>query len=349
MKVSVIMPAYNAEEYIRKSLDSVVNQVYKNLEIILVDDASTDSTKKIIKEYAEKDDRIIPFYQSTNKGVSAARNMGLKAATGEYIVFIDSDDEFTPDAIRRMVDMADKYDSDFIDSYHLLYYKKKNGKYVSFTEKKMPKKTTSFGSLKDNIKVLDTYTYITGKLIKKDLLKNMEFDESLSRYEDLVFEHELKTKIKNYVLLNKPIYFYYQREGSLVNTLGKKHLCYLDAAKILKNIYSDYDKEIKEKIESMVFTNMILTLFTKVIKNDDSLEDNTNLVLDTINKLIDVFPEYNDNKLINKYIKKKINIFLNDKEKLKKFIKRINKIDFIKIYFKYMYTFNRYVLKNPFE
>ena len=148
MKVSIIIPAYNAENYIRKSLDSVVNQVYKNLEIIIVDDASTDDTKKIIKEYAEKDDRIIPFYQSKNKGVSSARNTGLKAATGDYIVFVDSDDELTPDAIRRMVDMADKYNSDFIDSYHLLYIQKKNGKLKSFTEKKLPKQVQVYGSLK---------------------------------------------------------------------------------------------------------------------------------------------------------------------------------------------------------
>lgn len=349
MKVSVIMPAYNAQNYIRRSLDSVVNQVYKNLEIIIVDDASTDSTKKIIKEYADKDDRIIPFYQSENKGVSSARNVGLKAVTGDFVVFIDSDDEFTPDAIRRMVDMADKYNSDFIDSYHLLYLKKKNGKTVSFTEKKMPKETTAFGSLKDNIKVLDTYTYITGKLIKKELLKDMEFDETLSRYEDLVFEHELKTRIKNYCLMNKPVYYYYQREDSLVNTLGKKHLCYLDAAKIIKKIYSKYNNEIKEKIESILFTNMILTLFTKVIKNNDSLDENTQLASHTIGETIKVFPKYNDNKYINKHIKNRVNIYINDKEKLKKFIKKINKINFIKIYFKYMSIFNKYTLKNPFK
>lgn len=349
MKVSVIVPAYNAETFIRKSLDSIVNQVYKNIEIIVVDDASEDNTKKIIKEYADKDDRIIPFYQAKNKGVSAARNVGLKAATGDFVVFVDSDDELTPDAIRRMVDMADKYNSDFIDSYHLLYLTKKNGKLVSFTEKKMPKEIKVFGSLNDNIKVLDTYTYITGKLIKKELLKNMEFNENLSRYEDLVFEHQLKTKIKNYVLINKPIYFYYQREDSLVNTLGKKHLCYLDAAKIIKNIYSEYDIKIRKKIESILFTNMVLTLFTKVIKNNDALDDNTNLVIETLNKLIDLFPEYKDNENINKLIKKRIDIYITDKEKLKKFINKINKINFIKIYFKYMSTFNKYTLKNPFE
>ena len=316
MKVSVIIPAYNAENFIRKSLDSVVNQVYKNLEIIVVDDASTDSTKKIIKEYADKDDRIIPFYQASNKGVSSARNIGLKAVSGEYVVFVDSDDELTPDAIRRMVDMADKYNSDFIDSYHLLYLKKKNGKLYSFTEKKMPKQIQVFGSLNENVKVLDTYTYITGKLIKKELLKGLKFDETLTRYEDLVFEHELKTRIKNYVLLNKPIYFYYQREDSLVNTLGKKHLCYLEALKKVKNIYSKYNKEVKDTIEALLFQNMILTLFTKVIKNEDSLKENTNLALQTINELIDIFPEYKNNNKINIYIKKKIDVFLNNEQNL---------------------------------
>ena len=349
MKVSVIIPAYNAEKYIKNSLDSVVNQVYKNLEIIIVDDASTDNTKKIIKEYADKDDRIIPFYQSKNKGVSAARNVGLKVASGEYIVFVDSDDYLTKDAIRRMVDLADKYNSDYIDSYHLLYLKKKNGKMVSFTEHKFPKETREYGSLKDNINILDMYAYITGKLIKKDLIKGLEFNESLSRYEDLVFEHELKKKLKNYVFLNKPIYFYYQREDSLVNTLGKKHLCYLEAANILKTIYADSDKKIKDKVEAMAFTNMFLTLFTKIIKNEDTLEDNTNLALDTLNKLVELFPEYNQNENINKMIKKRVNIYLNDKEKLKKFIKRMNKMDFIKLYFKYMSIFNKYTLKNPLE
>lgn len=349
MKVSVIIPAYNAENFIRKSLDSVVNQVYKNLEIIIVDDASTDNTKKIIKEYADKDDRIIPFYQSKNKGVSRARNIGLKAATGDYIVFVDSDDELTKDAIRRMIDISDKYNSDFIDSYHLLYLKKKNGNLVSFTEKKMPKETKVFGSIKDDIKVLDSYTYITGKLIKKDLLKGLEFDENLSRYEDLVFEHQIKTRIKNYCLMNKVVYFYYQREDSLVNTLGKKHLCYLDAAKVVKNIYSGYSKEIKDKIEAMLFQNMVLTLFTKVIKNEDTIEENTELSFDTLNKLIDIFPDYNDNNIINKHIKNRVNLYIKDKEKLKKFIKRINKINFINIYFKYMSIFNKYIMKNPLE
>ena len=344
MKVSIIIPAYNVEKYIASSLNSAINQVYKNIEIIIVDDASTDRTKEIIKEYANKDKRIIPFYQSQNKGVSAARNVGLRAATGDFILFLDSDDYLTKDAIRRMIDLQDKYNCDFIDSYHLLYYKKKNGKIVSFTEKKLPKKTLVLGSLNDNVKVLDTYTYITGKLIKKELLDGLEFDESLSRYEDLVFEHELKKRIKNYCLMNRPIYFYYQREDSLVNTLGKKHICYLESAKKVKSIYSNYNNEIKSQIEALLFQNMVFTLFTKIIKNNDTIDENVNLSIDLLKQLIELFPEYENNKNINKILKNNVKKFINNKKKLKRFIKMINKIDFIKLYFNNMAIFNKYKL-----
>ena len=345
MKVSVIIPAYNAEEFIKDSLNSVIHQVYKNLEIIVVDDHSTDNTKKIISEYAKKDNRIIPFYQTTNKGVSAARNVGLSAATGDYILFLDSDDYLTKDAIRRMVDAAQEYNSDFIDSYHLLYLRKKNGKLVSFTEKKLPKEKLVMGSLNDDIRIIDMYTYITGKLIKKELISDLQFDESLSRYEDMVFEHILKTRIKNYVFLNKIIYFYFQREDSLVNTLGKKHLCYIDAMEKVKHIYLNHSKEIQEKIESMLFTNALLTLFTKVIKNDDSLEDNTKLCKESLKKIIDIFPNYEKNQKISKMLKKRVNKYLNNDKKLKKFIKRMRKIDFIKWYFRYLSIFNKYKYK----
>ena len=345
MKVSVIIPAYNAEEFIKDSLNSVIHQVYKNLEIIVVDDHSTDNTKKIISEYAAKDKRIVPFYQATNKGVSAARNVGLKAATGDYIVFVDSDDYLTKDAIRRMVDASIEYNADYVDSYQLLYLKKKNGKLLSFTEKKLPKEKLVMGSINDDIRIIDMYTYIKGKLIKRELMKGLEFDESLSRYEDMVFEHELKVRIKNYVFLNKIIYFYFQREDSLVNTLGKKHLCFIDAMEKVKHVYINQSKEIQEKVEAMLFTNALLTLFTKVIKNDDSLEDDTKLCKESLKRIVDIFPNYEKNQNINKMIKKLVKKYLSNDKKLQKFVKKMRKIDFIKLYFKFLSIFNKYKYK----
>lgn len=348
MVVSIIIPAYNSEKFIRRCLDSVVNQIYKNIEIIVVDDASTDNTEKIIKEYAEKDNRIRPFYSSENKGVSFSRNIGLKASTGEYIMFVDSDDELTKDAVRRMVDIANKYNSDYVDSYQIIKYAKNNKEYM-FTEFKLPKKHLVLGSIENNPKIINMYMYIKGKLIKKNLINDLLFDESLKIYEDLVFEQTIKSKVRNYVMINKPIYVYYEREDSLVNSLGKKHECYLQASKLVKEIYKNYDINIKNIVESMLFQNGILTLFTKVIKNNDTLDNNFILSKNYIKELIDLFPNYNENKNINIFIKKFVIKISDDDKELKKYIRKFSKKNYINLYFKYLSVKNKYSIKNPLD
>ena len=349
MKVSIIIPAYNVENCIKRCLDSIINQIYKNLEIIIIDDASTDKTKKIINEYAQKDDRIIPFYQSTNKGVSAARNIGLKASTGEYIMFVDSDDSLTKEAIRRLIDVANKYDSDYVDSYHLFEYKKTNGKLIKFTEKKVPKKILVMGNVKNNPKITTMTSYITGKLIKKDLIGNLLFDETLKCYEDLVFEQNLKSRVNNYVFLNRVIYIYYQRPNSLVNSLGKNHLCFMDAAKKVKEIYENYSNEIQIEIEAMLINNMFATFVTKIIKNNDTIKNNVKLSKEYFLILTKIYPNYNNNKKVNFIIKKCIDVFLKDEKKLYKFIKIMRKINFINLYFLFLSITNKYEIKNPLK
>ena len=99
-KVSVIVPTYNAEKYLSRSIDSIINQSYDNLEIIIIDDASTDKSKDIIKKYASIDNRIRTFYSEINQGVSRSRNIGLKSFSGDYVVFLDADDFITKDAIK---------------------------------------------------------------------------------------------------------------------------------------------------------------------------------------------------------------------------------------------------------
>ena len=94
-KISVIIPVYNAEQYLRKCLDSVVSQTFRDIEIICVDDGSTDGSGAILDEYAAKDNRIVVIHQA-NAGVAAARNTGLKSAQGEYLAFLDSDDAYNP-------------------------------------------------------------------------------------------------------------------------------------------------------------------------------------------------------------------------------------------------------------
>ena len=109
--VSVIIPVYNVSPYLRESLDSVISQTYTNLEIIAVDDGSTDDSGRICDEYAEKDTRIKVIHQA-NRGLSAARNAGLNAMTGEYVAFLDSDDALYPEMVECMVKGMEKNAAD---------------------------------------------------------------------------------------------------------------------------------------------------------------------------------------------------------------------------------------------
>ncbi|MBR4857561.1 MAG: glycosyltransferase [Clostridia bacterium] len=111
--VSVIIPVYNVEEYLRECVDSVLNQTYKHFEIILVDDGSTDSSGKICDEYVENDERISAVHQK-NGGLSAARNSGLSEAEGKYVYFLDSDDYITDNALETLVEIAEKDNSDIV-------------------------------------------------------------------------------------------------------------------------------------------------------------------------------------------------------------------------------------------
>ena len=105
--VSIIIPAYNVEKYVQEAIDSALSQIYKDIEIIVVDDGSTDNTKKVLNPYIKKG-QIHYIYQE-NKGLSSARNTGIRAAKGGYIAFLDSDDLFLPEKMQRQVDFLEKH------------------------------------------------------------------------------------------------------------------------------------------------------------------------------------------------------------------------------------------------
>ncbi len=115
VKVSVIIPVYNAEKYLRQCLDSVINQSLRDIEIICVDDGSTDGSAAILREYAERDSRVRPIRQE-NKGAGAARNCGIDAVNGEYIAFIDADDWLCANSLEPLCRLADRVDADVIRS-----------------------------------------------------------------------------------------------------------------------------------------------------------------------------------------------------------------------------------------
>ena len=109
--ISVIVPVYNVEKYLPQCLNSIINQTYKNIEVVLVDDGSTDDSGNICEEYKKNDERIIVVHQK-NSGLSAARNVGIEISTGEYITFIDSDDYISPDYIENLYSALEQYSAD---------------------------------------------------------------------------------------------------------------------------------------------------------------------------------------------------------------------------------------------
>ncbi|MBR3628081.1 MAG: glycosyltransferase family 2 protein [Elusimicrobia bacterium] len=120
-KISVIVPTYNVEKYLSQCLDSILNQTFKDFECICINDGSTDNSLSILQKYASKDNRIKIINQE-NKGLSGARNAALKIVTGKYITFVDSDDFVSSDYLEKLINLAEKENSDIVYCRHKMYY-----------------------------------------------------------------------------------------------------------------------------------------------------------------------------------------------------------------------------------
>ena len=189
IKISVVMPVYNKEMYLDKTLKSILTQSYKNFEIIIVNDGSTDNTKKICDEYAKKDSRI-SVYHIENGGVSNARNIGLKYVTGEYIQFIDADDCINEDVFKTYIEILEKEKYDIIfTSYNKVDHEDKILKVVDLEYRGLKYKKDILEDFVKNQVDTGYYGWISNKLIKADIvIKNkIKFDTNISLAEDLDF------------------------------------------------------------------------------------------------------------------------------------------------------------------
>ena len=186
--ISVIVPVYNAEKYLRECLDSIVNQTYKNIEIILVDDGSTDGSGAICDEYADKDVRI-KVYHIPNGGVSNARNLGIDNANGEYLMFVDSDDEVSRDCIEKLYCAIEYKEQDLVIGNFCDVYE--NRKIIQHEN------LSIIGNLQDdyaNIRILLQGPW--GKLYRSEILKKnkIRFRVDISLTEDQIFNYDFLKK-----------------------------------------------------------------------------------------------------------------------------------------------------------
>lgn len=208
-KVSIIIPIYNTAKYLPRCLDSVISQTYKNLEVILVDDGSNDKSGQIADDYAKKDKRIKVIHQQ-NQGQSAARNTGLQAATGEYISFIDSDDEVAPTFIAQLITAYEKDASLTVCGIHYKHLRAHSTEdvYISPLRPRRAKESQKAYIL--FLLAVDGRMYSSvNKLYKADLAKKLNFDTSLNFAEDTKFVLDyLKLARGEISFVLEPLYTY---------------------------------------------------------------------------------------------------------------------------------------------
>ena len=216
MRISVIVAVYNIEKYIAKCIESIMNQSYQELEIILVDDGSTDESGRICDAYARKDDRIKVIHRE-NGGLSAARNTGIENATGSYIGFVDGDDWIDEPMYEKMADMVKQYAADLVVCRYRCIYNKyqKDGSTGKITVFEKPLEMLTQCLREEEEFQIQHAAW--NKIYKRELLGTKRFPEG-KWYEDVVFSAQILSETKVGVYIDSAFYNYVcEREGSIMN------------------------------------------------------------------------------------------------------------------------------------
>ena len=215
-KVSIIVPVYNGEKVLKRCVDSIINQDYRDLEIILVDDGSKDDSFRIISEYAKNDERIVPVHKE-NGGVSSTRNLALDLATGDYIQFIDVDDWLPFDSTKLMVRGMEENKTDLVIADFYRVVGDKIAKKGSIKEGGV----TTRNAFADRMMLTPAdfyYGVLWNKLYRRDIIEkyHIRMDENISYSEDMIFNLEYLLHVEKIFVLKSPVYYYVKTEGSLV-------------------------------------------------------------------------------------------------------------------------------------
>ena len=239
MKISIIVPNYNNEKYISQCLDSLVNQTYKDLEIVVIDDGSTDASYEIIKDFARKDPRIVVQKQA-NQGPSAARNRGLEIATGDLFGFVDGDDYCRLDMFEILADALIRNEAD-ISICSRVWSKDGATKPREYL----------FNNIESIIEMDKgrKYTgYMWTKLYRRELFDGIRFNIKIKAYEDLLINHYLMYKARRVVFHDEELYYYRQNPDSFLRkrTYNEADLTVLDAT---EEIAAFYRKNMPEHIQ----------------------------------------------------------------------------------------------------
>ena len=283
--VSIIVPAYNVERYLEKCLESLVSQSYKNLEIIVVNDGSTDSTQSIIDSYTLKYPHIIKSYKKLNGGIADTRNFGLSKVNGHYFTFLDSDDYMEENTIEKLVDVADENDSDVVFSDF----------WWTYASKEVIGKEGNYSNNKEML--IGMFATLWNKLYRTEFTRNLNFKFPTGyRYEDASFLYKMVPYIRRWQYVQVPFVHYVQRRGSITHNHNEKvkDMIYVfdDLVEYYKKneLYDTYKDEIEFLFVRFFLGNSFLR--TTQIRNR---EDRNNTLILSYKLLMQNFPNWKAN------------------------------------------------------
>lgn len=261
--ISVIVPAYNVEKYISRCLDSILNQTYKNLEIIVIDDGSTDNTSDVIEQYEKNYQNINGIYQQ-NQGVSMARINGIKKASGNWIGFVDSDDEIENDMYEILLDNALRHNADISHcGYQMVFDNKIN--YFYNTGNLVLQDNLS--GIKDLLEGSFVEPGLCNKLFNRKLFNNLLnenlIDMSIKINEDLLVNYFLFKESQKSVFIDQCKYHYIVRSNSASRSKLNKNKIY-DPIKVKNIILNDINEEL-QAIAKKVYIRTIINVYNSLI------------------------------------------------------------------------------------
>lgn len=268
-KISIIVPVYNVEKYLAKCLDSLVNQTLQNIEILIINDGSTDDSEEIIQDFAQKYPDKIKAFSKKNGGLSDARNFGIERATGDYLGFVDSDDYVSQIMFEEMLNLAQKHGAEMV-----ICNIQKVNEHGNITQKltqipNMPEKI----DLRKHFSVFSDVSYFAcNKLFKKELFAKKRFKRDI-HFEDIQLIPQLLLECTTLAQTQKYHYHYLERTDSISKTHTEKGLDILKAVEDVEHFfkhsrYSEKHKELKNfQILEGFYTFLAYTAF---VKNDET-------------------------------------------------------------------------------
>lgn len=298
IKLSVIIPIYNREKYIKKCLESIKKQSLKEIEIICINDGSTDDSLRILSEEARLDNRIKIINQN-NKGASAARNAGIKEAKGEYCLNIDSDDWISDDYFKDMYNYAKNNELDILISDIIFEYTEKNKKSIL---KDLKIDNNFFIDGKEYINIFleeNFYGFSWNKMVKRKLYieNNILFNENIFAYEDVELILRLAYYAKKIGKLNKAYYHYLQGENNSVTKKNLKNL--IDINNSFNSLITFFSKNnevnIVKKIKERKQINIFKRLYYDSTKDMKKKLEYINIEKEHIKEILE------DRRLIKRY------------------------------------------------